>query len=293
MRWVAPLSCLVLLLAGCASTTPENTVAAANYPVQYLAERIAGDLVPVRILTPPGVDLHEFEPTLREIQILRESRVLVLHGLGVEPWVDHALESLGSAAPPVIRAATLPAGESFLELEEDGEVGRDPHTWLDPLAYIAEAKVVRDGLMEAFPEHAAAFAERAAVLVADLEALHAAMAAGLAQCEIRTVVTNHDAYSYFARRYGLEIVSLHGLEPGSQPDPQSVRDVIETIRATDTTVLFVEDETDPAAVASIVAETHIATGVLHVAESRHPTLDYLALQRENLAALSAALRCSA
>ncbi|HEX2066813.1 MAG TPA: metal ABC transporter substrate-binding protein [Candidatus Thermoplasmatota archaeon] len=295
----ATLAMLALtFLAGCAAP-PQADVVTTSYPVHFLAERLAGDALAVALVGRPGVDLHAFEPTVRDVQAIRGARLLVHHGLGVEPWVGRTLASLGEDAPPSVEAGTAPPGEDLLHGDGHGEhageeAGIDPHTWLDPLAYRAEAGRVADALATHFPEHAAAIAGRAAALHEELGRLDADFRNGLRECQRHAVATNHDAHGYLARRYDFILHSLHGLEPGSQPDPGAVDDVIQAIRREGIPVLFLEEGTDPGAVRAIQEETGVGVETLYTLEQppEGGQGGYLELQRENLRRLRAALGCA-
>lgn len=290
-------------LSGCVSGV-ESDVAVASYPTYLLADRLAGDDLRVALVGKPGVSLHDYEPTLRDVDTLRRTDLLVLHGLGVEPWVEEALGSLGDRAPAHVEVAALPAGEAFLEADpdhgtQDGPDDHDhgvldPHTWLDPLAYGAEADAIAAALSGRWPTHADAIGARLAALQQDIAALDQDYQDGLASCEHDIIVTNHNAYSYLARRYGFDVLALHGIEPGAQPDPDTVQEVIDTIKEYGLPVFFIEEGTDPGAVRAIREETGVEIRVLDTlgVAPRGGDRDYFAVQRGNLQHLQLALGCA-
>jgi zinc transport system substrate-binding protein len=290
---------LAPLLSGCAAA-PHADVVSASYPVHYLVARLAGGDLSTALLARPGVDLHEYEPTVQDIQAIRGARLLAYHGLNVEQWVGRTLLALGGDAPKSIAAGGPAEGEALLRFSEEygthpapGESDTDPHTWLDPRSYGAEASRIADALAVAFPERASAIAERAVALQADLGRLDADFHAGLAACQRHAIVTNHDAYGYMARRYNFTIHSIHGLEPGSQPEPGAVDDVIQAIKRERIPILFLEEGTDPGAVQAIQEETHVEVRTLYTLEQEPQAgHGYLDLQRENLQNLQASLGCA-
>lgn len=188
------------------------------------------------------------------------------------------------------------ANESEEDAHEDEESTYDPHTWLDPLRFAQQARVVEAALALALPEHAAAFEARADALVADLEALDADYSAALAECEERVIIANHDAYSYLATRYDFDVVAISGLAPEAEPDPQTVARVVDEARAHNVTIVFFEELVSPSVAQIIASEVGAETRVLSPIEGLTPDAaaqgeDYFTLQRANLANLAEAMRC--
>ncbi len=295
----ALLPLLALALAACGSpavSAPDTLqVAASIYPAAYLAERVGGDAVTVSRLIPDGAEAHDFEPSPSHLRTLTDANLLVLNGLGLEPWVERALASLGADAP----ASVTLAGELDHEHADDdrGHDGVDPHAWLDPLEAIAMTERARAALTSAAPEHAATFAANAAALTADLEALHAAFTAGLADCRLSTFVTSHAAYGHLAERYGLEQRSVAGLNPEAEPSPAHLAELTGMIRAQGIGLVLVEPLHQGGAADVLAAEVGASVRTVHPLESvsdgeRAAFRDYLGLMRENLAALREALECA-
>lgn len=299
---VLPVLFVAVLLSGCVSSTEPADLAVASYPAAFLAESLAGDDLRVADLA-SGVELHDFEPSSRDLDQLRKSTHLVLWSEGLESWAHRAEESLGRSAPSVVEVIRMPPGEELVEAEEEEDDGHghdhghghdelaDPHSWMDPLAMAASAEALSEYLQAAYPEHADNVTHRAELLRQDLEALHADFEAALSGCAHDTVVTNHDAYAYLARRYGLTVVSLHGIEPGSEPSPATVRDAIRAIRDLGLPALFIEEGTDPGALKAIQDETGVQVRVLNTLETRPASGDYVSAQRQNIEQLRFALDC--
>ena len=173
----------------------------------------------------------------------------------------------------------------------------DPHSWLDPLSYKEQIGVVLDALIVAFPSGEAAFTENAAAFVEQLDSLHSDFDAAFGStstCTGTTVAANHNAYAYMAKRYGLEFVTVHGLDPEGEPSAADILEVIEKIEEEGITVFFVEEYTSPNAVAAIVEQTNgLEIETLYTMEL--PPIDsdddYLSLMRKNLEGLKTGLGC--
>jgi ABC-type Zn uptake system ZnuABC Zn-binding protein ZnuA len=301
-----------MMLPGCLSSPEPADIAVASYPAMFLVEQIAPQELRVATLG-SGQALHDYEPGSRDLDQLRKTTLLVLWDEGLERWAHHAEESLGGAAPSVFELTTLPPGEHLLEPgndageHEDGEhetgdmdddghghgaMDHDPHTWNDPLVMRASAIRFGSFLQQAYPEHAAGIAGRLDDLEARLDDLHAAFTAGLGDCDHDVIITNHQAHNYLARRYGFELLSIHGLTPGSEPAPHAVEAIIDAIKEHNLPAIFIEEGTDHNALRAIKQETGVEVRVLHTLETPPSTGDYLTAQQQNLEELRFALACT-
>ena len=185
----------------------------------------------------------------------------------------------------------------------DEEIAFDPHSWLDPVAFAAQVEIVYDTLAAAFPDHADSFRANADAYKAELLALDEDFTAAFGEngtCSAKTVVANHNAYAYISQRYGVEFVTVHGLDPEGEPSPEDIAEVLEAIEEDGITVLFVEEYTDSGAVASLVQQTisdDLPDGVsvltlytMEMAPS-DSTDDYISMMTKNLENLKTGLGC--
>ncbi|MGB1623690.1 MAG: metal ABC transporter solute-binding protein, Zn/Mn family [Candidatus Poseidoniaceae archaeon] len=175
----------------------------------------------------------------------------------------------------------------------DEEARFDPHSWLDPLAFRAQVKVVRDAMIEAFPEGEDTFTANAEAYMAELVELDQGFTA-LSECTLDEVAANHNAYTYMAERYGLEFVTVHGLDPEGEPSAADIEKVIDKIEDKGIEYFFIEEYTDEDAVASIVDETNGVTVLtLYTMEMAPKSIEdnYLTLMQKNLDNLKSGLGC--
>ena len=175
----------------------------------------------------------------------------------------------------------------------DEEARFDPHSWLDPLAFRAQVKVVRDAMIEAFPEGEDTFTANADAYMAELVELDQGFTA-LSECTLDEVAANHNAYSYMAERYGLEFVTVHGLDPEGEPSAADIEEVVEKIEDKELEYFYIEEYTNEDAVASIVDETNGVTVLtLYTMEMAPKSSEdnYLTLMQKNLDNLKSGLGC--
>ena len=179
----------------------------------------------------------------------------------------------------------------------------DPHSWLDPLAFKAQINVVLENLSATFPSQADTFEANAEAYIASLDALHADYDAAFStngSCSESTVIANHAAYAYLGERYGLEFVTVHGIDPEGEPSAEDIAEVVERISEDGITVFFIEEYTSESAVSSIVDQTKSDTmpnGVsikyLYTMELPPSNVDddYLSMMQKNLDNLKSGLGC--
>lgn len=284
-RWVLLASC-VTMVAGAgacgASTTGSSPprVVASFYPLAWVAGHVGGADVRVRDLTPPGADPHDVEMTPRARAALEVAAVRLVMGDGFQPTVEQAAGRKGTLAV----------------LPELPVVGDDPHVWLDPVLMMTVTDEVADALARAVPARRAEFAARADELERQLAALDADYRNALASCARREIVTNHSAFGYLARRYGLTQVSISGLAPDEEPSPARLAELSALVARHGVTTIFTEDALSTKVADVLARETGTKTAVLSPVErlsdaERSHGDDYLTLMRRNLSTLRAGLGC--
>lgn len=307
------LGLLLLVTSGCAALGDDATatdglsVTAAFYPLQYAAERVAGEHAEVVNITQPGQEPHDLELTVRETAEIA-SADLVVHEEGFQPAVDEGVEQ--NAEGEVIEVTSvvelMDVEESHEEhaehAAEEGEHGDegghehgdlDPHFWLDPLLMADLGDEIAERLGQIDAEHADDFTANAAALRDELESLDAAYAAGLADCERATVVVSHDAFGYL-EKYGLEMAAVAGLSPDAEPTPGDLGELGELIRAEGVTTVFSERLASPELTETLADDLGIDTAVLDPIEGLSDETaeeDYLSLMEQNLDALREANGC--
>jgi zinc transport system substrate-binding protein len=287
-----------LLLTGCAAFTDDTggpasagrvRVAAAFYPLAYVADRVGGDHVDVTNLTAPGGEPHDLEPSVAVTAEIAEAG-LVVYERGFQPAVDAAVDE--NASGDVLDAADVVDLVPFREHGVDSDE-TDPHFWLDPLLLADVGDAVADRLADADPDHGDDYRANAADLRGDLEQLDHDYADGLAHCARTTVVVSHDAFGYL-QRYGLEMEAILGLSPESEPTPADLARLQGVIRKDEVTTVFSESIVSAKAAESLARETGVASGVLDPIEGltdRTADQDYLSLMQANLVALAKANGC--
>ncbi len=230
---VALLLPLTLLIGACeqkpaahetAKPATTGSVYVTFYPLQYWAERIAGEHVDVVNPCPADADPAHWTPSdavLEEYQT--KADLIIINGASFEHWLGHV-------SLPEDRIVDTAAAfkDEFIELKdgvthshgpggEHTHVGIDGHTWLNPQNAIRQAQAIEQALAERYQEHAEAFAVNFKALEADLSALDKRLKAVSEKLTDETLLANHPAWNYLARRYGWNLKTYH-LDPEEMPD---------------------------------------------------------------------------
>jgi zinc transport system substrate-binding protein len=289
--------------AGDGSSDGTVTVAAAFYPLEYVASRVAGDRAVVEGLTSPGQEAHDAELSIQQTATLAEADLTIFLD-GFQPTIDAAVEQGTGGA--VLEVGETVGLRELGEQHSDEEAGHseddghdhaagdlDPHFWLDPMKMADLADAVAEELSAVDAEGAEEYAANAADLRAELERLDADYTSGLASCERDLVVVNHDAFGYLTK-YGLELEAIAGLSPDSEPTPADVARLQDLIEDEGVTTVFSETLVSPETAETLARDAGVEADVLDPIEGLADTTadeDYLSLMRANLEALRAANGC--
>ena len=286
----------VALGACTADPTTGNTdldVAAAVYPLAYVAEQVAGSHGEVLLLTAPGVEPHDLELSPAVVKRLRDMDV-VFYLERFQPAIEDAVDSTGAWAIGVEQMVEI---HDHSDSDHDGhpdvaENEHDSHFWLDPLLLADFGFAVANEYGRLDITHADGYLRRARDLEEDLLALDAEFTAGLADCERTTILVSHEAFGFLATRYGLTQVGLAGLSPDAEPSPARIRQIRSIAAQTGATTVFSETLVDPSVAQALASDAGLEVAVLDPIEGLFDDDDdYLIVMRRNLAALEEALGC--
>lgn len=209
--------------------------------VADLVRSVGGDRVQVEALMGPGVDPHLYKATAADIPRLQRADVVFYSGLLLEGKLQDLLTKMARAKRRV-HAVTeaIPTDRLLTPLESSGHP--DPHVWLDvPLWKLCIDSVLK-GLSEADPESRSHYEQRAAEARSRMDALHAWVLAKVAELpeSKRILLTSHDAYSYFGRAYGFQVVGLQGISTVTEAGLADMAKMVDFIKAKQLKAIFVE-----------------------------------------------------
>lgn len=270
----------VVMVAACGSEGDDTsdpgtpTIVATTTIWADVASNVACDgLADVVTVIPPGGDPHAFEASLRDRETMEGAALIVANGLGLEEGLEDTIDSVESNGVTVVRVGeavtTLPAGDDD-HADEAGDDDRDhgaddPHIWFDPTRVAATLPAIADGLeaagidREALDACVTEYATTLEQLDGDIETVLADL-----PVERRLLVTNHDSLSYFADRYGFEILGSVIPSPSSLAgtNPGDLEALATLIHQTGVPAIFAETQhssTDTEALAARVGDVTVVT----------------------------------
>jgi manganese/zinc/iron transport system substrate-binding protein len=237
---MAALALPLAARAGHAQAAPLR-VLATTAMIGDLARRIGGGRIALTVLMGEGVDPHLYKPTRQDVARLLQADLVLYSGLLLEGQMTDAFERVARSGKPVVAVAeALPAGALLVPEGANGQP--DPHAWMDPRAWSQAANIIAARLAEADPAGRAAFESNLAALQAELAALDgwAARAIASIPAERRVLVTAHDAFGYFSRRYGIEVMGIQGLSTESEAGLQQIERLVTLLVERRIPAVFVE-----------------------------------------------------
>jgi ABC-type Zn uptake system ZnuABC Zn-binding protein ZnuA len=263
-----------------------------------LVRNVGGDRVQVRPLAPAGTDPHTFRPTPETMKALSQARAIFFNGSGLEEWWDTTLKSVRRPEVPVVE---LSEGLATLKLPAESH-GRhrhgeeaDPHAWLDAVLVKTYVDRIRGTLATLDTANASVYTERATAYSVQLDELDAWIRGQIEQIptDRRKLVTFHDAFRYFGKRYGLAIKGHVVSSPGKEPSAKALAELVRRIKQEKVPAVFAEADFNAKVLEAIGkdAGVKVVTNLYDGSLTDGPPADtYINLMRHNVTTIVNALK---
>jgi ABC-type Zn uptake system ZnuABC Zn-binding protein ZnuA len=301
-RWSATLL-VGLLLVGCGGRPGSSSESAATRPVgpnalnvvatttvfADIVANVGGSRTSVNAIIPPGVGPEDYEPKPDDAKRLADAALVVSNGVGLDDFLDRLIRS-GSDG----RAARLVLGDGIPTVTIDGE--ENPHFWLDPSLvseYYVPAIVAK--LTELDPAGEAIYEANAKAYTQSIDALDQELKAQVAEipAENRKLVTFHDAFPYFARHFGFELVGVILENVGQEPTASELGALVDKVKAAEANAIFSEAQFSPKLSETLAREagiTRVVTTLYTDSLGPAPADTYLGMMRWNMSQIAEALK---
>lgn len=220
-----------------------------------VASEVGGECVNVRSLMGPGSDPHLFRASAGDIDTLRRAQLILYGGLGLEGQLGEVLAGLSRSVPAV--AVSEQAVPESRRLASAAGYAYDPHVWLDASQWADAALAIGTALTQGpgvDARCAAAIEERAAAyrsLLLDLDDW-ARRSLGTIPPEQRVLVTAHDAFEYFGRAYGIEVVGVQGISTETEAAVADIRRVADLVVSRAVPAVFIESTINPRTLQAVI-----------------------------------------
>lgn len=266
-RWFAVALGLgtLALAGGCGSGREDSStrlkVVATTTMVADMVAEVGGDAVTVAGLMGPGVDPHLYNPTASDVNKVASAKVIFFNGLMLEGKMAELFERREKQGKPVY-AVTAKLPRDKLRLPHKDAEHADPHVWGDAELWTACIDVVVSSLSEIDPEHADGFEARGASLKERYLDLHRWVLDEVSQLPAsdRVLITSHDAFGYFGRAYGFQVVGVQGISTDTQAGLADIAKTVDFIREHGVKAIFVESSVPRATVERISRDSGARIG---------------------------------
>ncbi|WP_233958647.1 metal ABC transporter substrate-binding protein [Pectobacterium versatile] len=276
------LPCALLLLASTSAQAAEKLKVITTFTIiQDIAQNIAGDAATVESITKPGAEIHDYQPTPRDIVKTQSAQLVLWNGMNLERWFTRFFENVKNVPAVVVTEGITP-----LPIREGAYNGNpNPHAWMSPSNALIYIENIRKGLVQADPANAETYNRNAKAYAEKIKALDAPLRERLARipAQQRWLVTSEGAFSYLAKDYQFNEVYLWPINADEQGSPQQVRRVIDTVREKAIPVVFSESTISDKPAKQVSKETGAKYGgVLYVdslSTEKGPVPTYIDLLR--------------
>ncbi len=306
-----------LFLCACSCRNPEEgrgpdrpgrlKVVTSLFPLYDFARAIAGGHADVKLLLPPGVEPHSFEPKPADMATLADADIFIYTNPVMEPWAEHIVKALDGKRLLVVNAGT---GVAFTQRGDQrgpdkDVVGHnhelpkwvDPHVWLD----FGNARIMVDTIAAAFCEkdtvNRDVYRQNAEAYKNRLDALDRRYRETLSGCRTRLFVDGgHFTFGYLSDRYGLTYRAAYGISPDAEPTARTLVHLSALVKANNLRYIFCEELLAPRIAETIARETGASVLTLHGAhnisrEEFAAGTTFVDLMNKNLELLAQGLDC--
>lgn len=251
------------------------------YPIYKFTKNVGGSRVEVTQLIPFGIEPHDWEPTVKDLQKMQSADLIIINGIGFENWAN----DFASTNTDVIIVDTSKG------ITNDNLINQaDPHIWLNPVMVQQQIKNIANALMEIDPVNKEYYNANANSYILRLEQLDQKIKQELSQCTKKDFISFHSAFTYFADQYGLtQHTILESNEPHDESTSKNLENIINLAKRLDIDVIFAEEAVDTRTSQVIADEIGGTVLILSPLEIGDQNIDYITKMEQNLANLKEGL----
>lgn len=286
------------LLVGCNSTkngkkTSENqeklSIVTTFYPIYDFTKNIVGNEGEVKLMIPSGTEPHDFEPSAKDIAKIEDADIFVYHNENMESWAENLHSKLDK------KRVTIVKGTQGMELMPGIAGGEhthkfDPHTWNSPKMAIKEVESITKQLEEKYPKKAKIFETNSEKYLKELRKLDNEFSNELNNANTKEFVTQHAAFGYLARDYGLKQIPIAGLNPDQEPSASRLAQLKKYVVDNNIKYIYFEEVNSDKFAKTLANEAGVQTEILNPLESlTQKQMDrgdnYISIMKNNLSSL--------
>lgn len=276
-------------------STQKLQISTSFYPLYFFASEIGGEKADVTNITPSGSEPHDYEPTTQDIAKIEKSDVLILNGVGLEPWGDKVRNNLQNKKIVIVTPSE--DLDTVMEAVENGKHMRDPHKWLSPKSAVKMLEPITDAFIFVDPQNKSYYQMNRNRLEKQFNELDELYTKGLADCRQKDIITSHAAFGYLAAAYSLNQISIAGLSPDEEPSAKQLVEMSKFAKEHNVKYIFFESLVSPKLSDTIASEIGAKTLALDpleglTEEEMKQGKNYFSVMEDNLKNLQTALECT-
>lgn len=204
-------------------------------PLTNIVYNVGGNKIDIHGIIPEGTDSHTFEPAPTDAKIISQADIIFFNGLHLESPTEKLAKSNKKSSTPIIYFGdqTISKGDWVFDFSFPEDKGDpNPHLWMNPVYARGYAEIARDTLIKADPSNASYYQQNAKQFIQKIDELDQAIQSAVQTIPIqnRKLLTYHDSWAYFARRYGFEVIGAIQPSDFSEASPQDVASLITQLK---------------------------------------------------------------
>jgi manganese/iron transport system substrate-binding protein len=260
-----------------------------------LVQQVGGDrLAALDSVVPGGVDVEDYEPKPGDLQTVAQANLLVMNGLALDRWVPKLVQAANPGVTTLVLSDGLPVLGVGASEDDDIAQNGNPHFWLDPQYAKVYVQKIHDQLVVLDPEGQPVYDANTAAYLSQLDALDQWIQQQVAMIppDNRKLVTFHEAYPYFAARYGFQLIGVITPSPGQEPSAGELAQLISTVKAAQVKAVFSEAQFSPRLTQTLAQEAgvqQVVSDLYNDSLGDPPADSYIGMMRYNVERIVRAL----
>ena len=290
-------ACILGTLAGCSKATTtakeealkneQNTqaklqVVVSFNPLKEFAQAVGKDKIEVKTVVPEGVEPHDFEPKIKDMENISKATLFVYTGFGMESWVEKTLSAIGNKDLVIVDSSkgVEPIKNEGEEIEEHGQF--DPHIWLSLKEAKIQTKNIKDALVKADEKNKDFYEKNFEEFSGELDKVYNEYKVKFEGLTNKNFVTGHAAFGYLCRDFGLIQNSVEDVFSEGEPTAQKLKDLVKLSKDNKIKVIFMEELASPRVSETLAKEVGANVQKIHTIESNEENKSYIQSMEENL-----------
>ena len=257
----------------------------------YFTQKVAGNLANVDLLIKNGAEPHDWEPSSKDMAKIQEADMFIYNSSYFETWTEKVLKSIDQSNLEIVEASKgIELMDADSAKEGNDQSSKDPHVWLSPVLAGQEVDYIAQALEQKDPKNKEQYEKNAAAFKSQLADLDLLYKETIGKAKKKEFVTQHAAFGYLAKQYGLTQIPIAGLSPDVEPTFGKLEELAKLTKEKNIKVIYFEEHTSSKVAQTLANEINAKTEVLNPLEGltqdeQEKGLDYIDVMKKNLESL--------